>query len=223
MRVFCFFNFVPQLEPIEETKLILLWKKRWEEAGYTAEVLTEYHAAQHRGYEDFKKAVATLPSINPGDYDHACYLRWLAVAEVAKGDEVVAMTDYDVIPYGKPDLESYANGRKLVFLQKYIPALVIGTKKMFFNQAMKFAVYKYKPETVDGALEPKIIEGKPHTSDQNICAEQMVKGIHTFEPLNVMKSYTEAGWETAPFVHYNNGAMVPQGKTPRYQHIPHLR
>jgi hypothetical protein len=184
-------------------------------------VLNEWYARQHPQYDELAKAYAALPSVNPKPYDYLCFVRWLtmAMAPVAKG-ELFIMSDSDVMCYdAKPFLHYGTKAKKdftrLVSFQGYVPACVLGTRQLFEEQAVRFAAYMLEPDDLH--------ETTPHTSDQNILCKQCGREPESFVRLDIVKSYTEPGWESAPAVHFPNAAMGPNKKTPRSQHIPLLR
>ena len=53
-------------------------------------------AERHPLFREFDERTKLLPTVNPGDYELACYRRWLAVARAGGG----FMSDYDVVNYG---------------------------------------------------------------------------------------------------------------------------
>ena len=208
--VFCYFSPTPEIDSTDEWRLIQLWRSRWALAGFEPHVLNEYHASRHSFYDHYKTKVSKLPSINPGDYDFSCYMRWLAVA-FALGDfeNIGIMSDYDVIPYGFT--EKILDERILIYGNN-VPCLVQGIGRAFMDQCKTFADYKLR--------EKDKCNGQVHISDMLIVEQQDEKAV---KRLKTVKEYGEKGWERATAVHYANARMVPAGLTPRHQFIPQLR
>lgn len=76
-----------------EHELIVLWQKSWRRCDFEPVVLTHLHAEAHPQFTQYDTLVRSFPSINPKEYEVACWHRWLA-ADVVRGGLFV---DYDVI------------------------------------------------------------------------------------------------------------------------------
>lgn len=225
MNVFTYFCPTPELPIENEVKLILLWQESWRRAGFNPKVLTEWHAQQHVGFENYERAISNLPSVNPPGYDRACYLRWLAVAIAmmpAGAGEFTIMTDYDVMNYGwEPTWSDYYDG--LLHTHEgpggceterpgnCIPSVVVGDRDTFLRACEWFSTYQPRPSD--------LINGRPHTSDMYILESHVEKITRQ----NVCKVYSDTDWQKAPLVHYCNASMLPRGHSPRWQFIPQLR
>lgn len=90
-RVCCFYDRVAGLPAALE--MIALWTRSWRSFGWDPMVLTMGIARAHPLYHRFNEHVLMFRSRNVGNYDHLCWLRWLAFAVTGGG----VMTDYDVI------------------------------------------------------------------------------------------------------------------------------
>lgn len=212
MTIYTYYDPVHDLDCEHELKLMLLWRARWTAAGFQPYVLSEWHAQQHPKFEEWSKFIDALPSVNPPGYERACWMRWLALAQMKGG----MMSDYDVIPYGENVIELLRIPRTKTgvhLFQKACPSLVYADTDplRFINDVM---------ENKPGLRQ---INGKPHYSDMYAFEDLAERERPWLKLHDIVKSYGEPGWETAPFVHYNNGTMCPAAKTPRYQHIPALR
>lgn len=212
-RVFCYYEPVGQIRSTDEAELIKVWEQAWRLQGWKPRVLTSKDAAMHPSFHHYSHAVRQLPSINPGDYDYHCWMRWLAMA-VQPGEDEIVMSDYDMIPYGfqlkvSPTLDT------LVFYHKHVPALVSGHPLAFLKQCQRFA--NYRPKLCD------TVNDRPHVSDMVACMWLIDDRREDFVVREDALLYTETGWETATAVHYSNSTMQPNGKMPRYLHIPQLR
>lgn len=93
MKVFSYFDPVPDIDSAKEAQLAALWRRSWASSELIPVMLTHQMAHAHRRYAEFDALVRALPSSNPPGYDLACWHRWLAL-DVAGGG---LMTDYDVI------------------------------------------------------------------------------------------------------------------------------
>lgn len=205
MKVYTYYSHVDELDPEHEVKLILLWKRTWAKCGYEPVVIGESHARSSRDYEEFNKRITLLPSINPSGYDRACYLRWLAMAQIGG-----LMTDYDVMLYDQ-NWKPRKSQEGFVSYQRHVPAVVYGTGKQY--QQMVDAIMSYRAGSED------IENGKPHVSDMMILLRTGIP----WKAVDLVKMYEEQEWMNAPLVHYSTGALAPAGKLPRFKHIPGLR
>lgn len=213
MKVFGYYVDVPDLKPEDELKLTILWRERWTAAGFEPFVLNEYHAKHHPLFEQLNAVVMELPTTNPRPYERACYLRWLALAQCGGG----FLSDFDVIPYcGLIGLcGPLGGGRgaldKLHLLANRSPALTYASKEICEKLCQAF---------IGGTLGKRMMGDKPHYSDQYAIEDITEDWVRR---IDVVKEYTDVGWESAPAVHYANRHMGAGGKLPRYQHIPLLR
>lgn len=194
--VFTFYNRVPQLKPAGE--LIELWRESWSRNGWNPVVLGLNDAQKHPLYADYVEGIKSkAKSINPGDYDLMCWVRWLALDVMGGG----LMTDYDVINRNlkQNDLE---------------PAPVI-----------VYAGVENKPEQFNGLRVYEISKVPCCVSATQEGATQLVQSIHampqnegahysdmywfTEQPFDVkpiVVEFLSDGWESAKAVHFCNGS-----------------
>ena len=213
-KIHTYYEPVSALDPENELKLMLLWRERWEAVGFTPYVISEWHAQQHPFYPQWDKYVRSLPSVNPEGYERACWMRWLALAQVGGGH----MSDYDVIPYG--DITPFICTSEV--------GLIIYQHEPGHGACPSLVHTNVDP--VDWCKEVMATkagfrdqDGKPHASDMYAFEDLFGRGIPWLKSKDVVKLYTEDGWQTSKAVHYSNSTMTPAGKVPRYQHIPLLR
>lgn len=207
--IYTYYTPLPNRSPEDEYRLILLWKKNWECAGFTPVVLNEWHARQHRLYERLSNRLATLPTVNLPEYERACYLRHLAYAQVGGG----WCADYDVFCYG--DVAKAIEGLKLPvsmlhILQQHVPSLMVGNAKAI--ERLILGIIDYKVDAKDTKEF-----GRPHVSDMHV----LLNGGCQHHQHDLVKNYGENGWESSTFVHYSSGSM--QKLMPKWKHIPTLR
>lgn len=98
------FTYLDRPDPIQQA-MVELWKRSWDARGWSPVVLDCQVAQRHPAFERFDRLVRSYPTVNPEDYEAACFERWLALDQVGGG----LMTDYDVLnarlpyPHNMPD------------------------------------------------------------------------------------------------------------------------
>jgi hypothetical protein len=209
--VFTYHENIPGQSPENAVKLLLLWKACWSKHGFTPIVLNETHASKHDLYGFFKQRIEKLPTINTAQYEHACYLRWQAMAVVGGG----IMTDADVMIYSIPDELTAKRFRDqpVTLLQSHIPSVVLGGKEAY--EAVVKQMLDYKVTEKDIEEEKKV----PHVSDMYMFYRNGIK----YEKKEIVKNFGDEGWETAPLVHYANSSLRNHKSKPRHEVIPALR
>lgn len=199
---------VPGINPEHELKLLLLWKRNWEAAGYDPVVLNEHKVQDHALYGPFSVAIDALPNINPAGYERACFMRWLAMAHVGGG----LMADHDVFIYDK-EFQFGKAPPKIVSFQRHTPCLVYGSQGAFDKVVNEIMAYQVTEKDIEEGTQ------KPHVSDMYMLYRGGVK----FTSKEDVKNFGVERWETAPFVHYSNSACKVYRKTPRHEHIEKMR
>lgn len=211
MKLFTYHANVPGINLENEFKLILLWIEHHRKLGYEPVVLNEYIAKKEPRFEVFNEVIRVLPNINPPEYERACYLRWLAMAQIGGG----IMMDYDCFIYDPKPIKkvpAVAALKSPICYQQYVPSLFSGNQNQF-NHIVDIMI-KYEVTEKDN-----VMNGRAHVSDMYMIEN----GTIPVDRRDLVKNYGEPGWETAPAVHYSNGSMQPAGKMPRVQWIPKLR
>jgi len=216
MKLYSYYSDVPVIGAFDSLKLIALWRQHWTAAGWEPFVLNEWHARQHPRYAEFHSKLCVLPSVNPKEYEIACYLRWLALAQVGGG----WMADYDVFETKAPgapphwhELTGAELGKIQIFQTPCCPCLVWCSA----DNAVQFL-----EQASTGQYGRREINGSAHYSDQYALEDLHMARVPWIEIRDMVKLWSDKGWETAPVVHYANAVCQPQGKTPRWQHIPGL-
>lgn len=141
----------------EHQQLLELCASSWAAAGFEVEVLGFDDAKQHPEWNVLVQN--DLPTVNPEDYELACWRRWLAYAVEVQEGERVLMVDTDVINCGmRPiDLQMLPNrGRMVSLTDAYTPA-VVATRRQLLEWAT---------ETLRVG-RPVYIDGRPHYSDMS--------------------------------------------------------
>lgn len=212
MKLYSYYADVPELNRFDELKLSVLWRARWNAAGWEPFILGDWQARQHPMFAAFDAAISKLPSVNPPEYEKSCYRRWLALAQVGGG----WMSDLDVMP--RTDSATIADGvipdvptDKLQILQvPCCPALVYCSRENAERLCREFM-------TGIGRREQ---EERAHYSDQYALADLIEAKSDWIERRDVVKDYTDVGWESAPILHFPNRIAVLHKMVPRWKHIP---
>ena len=202
-KIFTYTESVPGLP--DNSSLIELWKKSWAAQGWAPVVLGRQDAMKHPLYAGLLPRFKALPTVNPPQYELACYLRWLAVAAAGGG----WMSDYDVINYGFAPRPAEVGTRVWGGGGGPCPCLVSGSADDFTETARAFGEW-------EGAAN--LERGRPHTSDQNILRRRPELCIWKQDCVE----YKDEGWEKAEVVHYPYGATKMSAPA-RAEVIPGLR
>lgn len=211
MKIFTYYTHCAGHNPEPEVKLLALWKETWAKLGVEPFVLQEWHARQSPGFGEFHNAIGQLPTTNNRDYEKACFLRWLALAQVGGG----WMMDYDLFPNRFSDLPHWTgaqmNRLQLMQANCVCPCFVYASSEVALRLCGEMAPGKHGLRTING---------QPHYSDQYVLCDLVDAKADWIDLTHHVLGYGDAGWEKAEFVHFSNSACVPRGKTPRWQHIP---
>lgn len=177
--------------------MIPLWEESWAAHGWTPTVLmySDTHVRRsimlHPLFKLFVEHPVFKKTFNPADYELACFLRWLAMSELP-GNDVVMMTDYDVMNYGyypsmlAPELSE----RHVTLLNEHSPSVVAGTPKQFGLTAQFFAMC--------AALG---YAARQHSiSDQNYIARNWP---YPYAKVRMVRESGEPSSSSAPLVHYS--------------------
>lgn len=206
MKIYSYFAEVPQLNVENELRLSILWRNRWREAGHEPIILNEWHARRHPLFQDYDKAVSALPSINPAPYERACYLRWLALAQVGGG----YMTDLDVMPrrigidgapapLPVPDVPSPC---VIVYQTPCCPCFV---------WAESAGLDLLLGSIASHGIGSRPQDGKGHFSDQYALEDLHGTRVPWLHVRDVVKIWQDKGWQSAPFIHFPNVATNKLG------------
>ena len=195
--VYTFYHRVKQLGPADA--LIDMWKRSWKAQGWEPVVLGLDDAKKHPLYEAFVAGIKDkAKSVNPGDYDLMCWVRWLAFHGVGGG----LMTDYDVINRNFKN-EDLTHTDVVVY---------DGTKKVEpFNDLVVYEISKVPccvGASPDGA---KAIVDGIHSMPKNNGNHYSDMYWFTEQPFNVNPLVVEFGdknWTNAKLVHFCNSACT---------------
>lgn len=180
----------------EQLALLNRWGELWESSGWEPMIITELDAAKHPRFAEWKAAFEKIPTINPKEYEMACWLRWIAMAALP-GNDPSLMTDYDVIPNGfARDETARAYGLLPLLLCDCVPCAVFGLPSQFSNAIEIFL-----------GTAPVIENGKPHLSDMHAVRDV------AFPREDLCREYFTSGWKTAPLIHFPHSRCNPQARS----------
>lgn len=190
-RIHTYFSSCDGIAYEPELRLLILWQQHLADLGYTPVVLNQSHAQANPRYAAYLAKVDTFHSVNPRDYERACWLRHAAMEQVGGG----VLCDYDVFP---SRLEAIPVSDKLSIFESGVPSLISGTSKAFggfcdFLQAM------------DGHTDS-------HWSD--------MLAVREFPGMTLDKrcvQFTDTDWMAANFTHFSHSST--EKHRPRHKHI----
>jgi len=212
MKLFTYYAECPGISSFDALKLLAVWREKWLAAGFEPFVLNEHIARKHPYFEELNKGLERLPSQNSPEYERACYLRHLALAQVGGG----LMSDFDVFPRGgalpSGFLDWLGDQQQLVLLQAncVCPCLFYATPAVAERVCHEFITREFKMHEING---------KPHISDQ-YCLSQIVEaGADWIQQKDCTMLWTEDGWDQRPFVHFANRVASEKGMQPRWKFV----
>ena len=218
VKLYTYFNDVPGISPFDSYKLILLWMEHWKAVGFEPFVLTEWHASQHPMYEKFYAVVSKFPSVNPPEYERACWIRWLAFSAMGGGH----MCDYDVFPVALNELKTIDLPLFSVPDMRRVQILQGSCCCPSYVAAWSHGINELCELFMTGRYGRKDQGGREHWSDMYAIEQLVIEGNPIIQRHNTVVGYGDDGWEKSPAVHFSNGSMQPKGLTPRWQCIPSL-
>lgn len=190
MKIFTYF------EPLSNAGPLLdYWYSVWTDRGFEPVFLSLGNARAHPKFDVFSKKIGTLPTVNNVEYERACYLRWLAFAQVGG-----IFSEYDVFPFD--DLPVKLTDLGLInYNQHRSPGFITGLVGAAERVVEAILAYVPRPEDVTF--------GRQHVSDMIIMQNSPDLFVEIFD---ATKTYTHDGWETAPLIHFAN-AYIPKGQS----------
>ena len=160
------------------TRMLQVWLRSWHAHGYHPIILALADAMHHANYTCLRDTFATFPTVNPPEYELACYMRWLAFRMTGGG----VFMDYDIVAVDRFEVPwRHIDG--LYSWEPLAPMLTVGSAEGLDHQIAFMANHGEPLQT---------IEGRPHTSDMLI----MRRNMHL---------YTQVLLNHPPVVHVSNG------------------
>ena len=150
------------------------WARHWYSVGFMPIILSRQQAVSHPLYKKFRKKMRKLPTVNPKNYEMACYLRWLAFEQIGGG----IMVDFDVVyfgPYGQRPFECLKNCGKSEMMgpkNSFFPMMAHGSQRQI-SQIVITRLFNHAPGNtpeVERFTGGKLIKAK-HISDMKILQD----------------------------------------------------
>lgn len=192
MKVLTYFDMVPGINDDHEAQLLERWARSWGDAGWDPMVLGPQHAEQHPEYHWFRAAFDSQPTINPREYERACWLRWLAYSLYS--EECCVVTDYDVknMGYRPPTVP----GRTVALDSKVLSCCLLTVPP--FLEVIPYLL-------VVAANESRtIIKRQPHNSDMYAFQVLNRGPERVFDSLDLVGMYPAS---KSPLVHVAGVAL----------------
>lgn len=159
------------------TRMLQVWLRSWHAHGYHPIILFLADAMHHSNYTCLRDTFATFPTVNPPEYELACYMRWLAFRMTGGG----VFMDYDIVAVDKFEVP-WRRIDGLYSWEPLAPMLTVGGADGLDRQIAFMASHGEPLQT---------IEGRPHTSDMLIMRRNM-------------NLYTQVLFNHPPIVHVSN-------------------
>lgn len=154
MKVYAYYEQLAAEQFVQEPILLGKWRASWRRQGWEPVVLTRRHAEAHPDFGWYSAEMGSLPTVNYRDYELACWIRWLALAQVMRPREVAVFSDYDVFnrAFTPQDALATAHGSKPVNLDENYgggPFIVSGSAAQAIPALMQVVIRylrKFAPE-----------------------------------------------------------------------------
>lgn len=180
------------------------WADAWRDAGFVTKVLSLKEAGTHSNFQQFDEYFRSLPTVNPIEYELACWRRWIAMVQVGGG----VLVDYDVLPFGfsMEQLTKIKAGPLPTILadKNPCPCAVVGSAEQFNSALAWFMENRNKCVKVEN--------GREHASDQTA-----VQSGDPWQAEDICFQYGREGWHRATLVHFAHSSCAGR---PREQAIP---
>jgi hypothetical protein len=202
--VYTYYQPIEGRDKDEQEWLLSRWAGTWVQHGWIPKVIGIKEVQSHPFYDDYKKLVKRLPTVNMREYEEACWFRWLSMVQVGGG----LMTDYDVFNYGFTPAMAKTGDKDLPNIiadKNPCPCAVIGTAQQYANA---INVIMTLAESSIG-----VERGVPHLSDQSFVQ----KHAEMFLTEDICFQHGRAGSDSARLVHYSHSSC--QGRS-RVEVIP---
>ncbi|MFB1500828.1 hypothetical protein [Thiocapsa sp. N5-Cardenillas] len=184
------FSYFEDLNNWNFMPLVQLWRQEWTKAGFKCHCLGRHLAQKHPKYKVFLKHVDSLPTINPKNYEVACYMRWLAMAHFMEQQRIerALMSDFDVFPRGF-NRQHMGSAQIVVHERTRVPCLVEATIQGAANITQMIMSRIPKP-------------GVTHYSDMYAFKET------SWPATNHCVQLDDPTWTKAAAVHASHGACL---------------
>jgi hypothetical protein len=209
MLIHTHFEVTQQFPSQDVIKLVNLWKKSWENNGWTIIVTGDdfIKSRLNDRARRFCERVESFPSANAPGFDRAAFRRWLAGWFVSQDVGQICSTEPDLINYSFTE-DSF---KELKLDHSNLNVADTDDCPVFFftdsDRLGKFidmvANHELKKEDEH--------QGKPHLSDQDFLRRYCSKEewYHSFA--EVAASMMKTGWKEKSLVHYGNPFLYEYG------------
>ncbi|XP_071814838.1 uncharacterized protein [Apostichopus japonicus] len=167
------YTYFQRLENTKDVDVLLqnitlnTWRAAWKAAGWKTRILTEADALSHPEYELLRKKFETFPSVNEGDYEISCFMRYIAMANIGGG----WMTDFDVIPIRFPACTEELYHGSFTIYQKHIPGMVSASPSEYMRIVRLMADIQWQGD------DHFTFNGRPHVSDMHCILKFINQGL----------------------------------------------
>lgn len=197
-----YFEPVPNMA--RPTRLLDLWRESWELKGWETRILSEADAKSHPGYKLYSDRISRYPTVNNPAYERACYMRWLAMANIPY-EEYMLLTDYDVINRNyPPDCAhlDYTDGGPVILEPTRVPCAVLGSADDFGD--ICDIIHGYQPSAGQRHVSDMTILRQSKIATMAQCVEHLCSGRSIENDLG-------DGWKTALLIHFSNYSFQKLG------------
>ena len=191
-----YFDPVNGIDAREQQRQIDLWREAWKAAGWNPIVNNRFDAEKSALFAAFSEKIKGFPSVNVGNYDQSCYLRWLAFEVAGAG----LHSDYDVLPRNGFTPDKLGPPTGITFMQyrvrgehvSVIPSLVHSDREGLLAWINYLMLVPAAADHFEG--------GKPHTSDMYILNHALKEPW--FHGRDTCRQIGEDDWMAFPTVHF---------------------
>lgn len=188
-------------------KLLNLWAESWRKGGFETRILSEADARSHPGYAYYVDKISRFPTVNPPAYERACYMRWLAMANL-EGKLPLIMSDYDVINRSflveKAAFLWSAQPCLTIDEPTRVPCCVMGRPEDF--EGLCDIICEYHPKPGERHVSDMTIIRQTNLPAGNVCVEHLDSGRPIVDDPG-------DGWKTAPLIHFSSFSFSKLGWT----------
>lgn len=154
-------------------EVFTVWRLSWHLAGWKTVLLSEVDTRSSPGICDYGRLLRRHPTVNPKDYEYACFLRWEAYKQWMRehGVSEVLVTDNDVVNCGyTPDDWGVDRGQ----LPRGLDFCLLGHDQTpsiaWLNPQGADTLRGWFSHLERGDIE--CINGQAHVSDQTVIANR---------------------------------------------------
>jgi hypothetical protein len=204
-----------------QRELLKLWERNWKSRHWDPVVLTEADVRKHPRFDFFHEHFRYKPTEYGERYTVACWLRWLAMAQVGGG----MLVDYDVFSYEfKPsDAAGYDPHDMMIFAnnppERLFMGAVLGSAQHYLDMCELFIA------AVPCEHDWNKKAGLFHQDDLSLLLRMFEGTLYKPEWLHRLPGcalFPQGDWLTAPMTHYAY-AMKLSGYWPKYKFVEGLR